>query len=184
MLAVELSRLEEARRLGLVAAVRLNGCRDLRGNGFTGTVGGEIPEHSLLRLHEGPGEDGTVPQRPSVAEDCHLTFSAQPNNHEEARNFLEPGGTVAVVFWPEDSAIALGEAGHRRRRARRQILTGRQHRRTYGQRESEERQSIRRQDSGGASRKSRKSRGEELGKPRWPWPRKRCRPTGKRANCL
>ena len=31
----------------------------------------------------------------------HLTFSAQPNNHQEARRILEQGGTVAVVFWPE-----------------------------------------------------------------------------------
>jgi hypothetical protein len=31
----------------------------------------------------------------------HLTFSAQPNNHEQSRRFLEQGGTVAAVFWPE-----------------------------------------------------------------------------------
>lgn len=28
----------------------------------------------------------------------HITYSAEPNNHEQSRRFLEQGGTEAAVF--------------------------------------------------------------------------------------
>ncbi len=102
MLTVELSLFEqEARRLGLVPAVRLNGSSDIPWERLHPELFQTFPSIQFFDYTKVPARmegfilDSTWPSN------YHLTFSAQPNNREEARDFLDHGGTVAVVFWPE-----------------------------------------------------------------------------------
>jgi hypothetical protein len=102
MLTVELSRLEEeAKRLGLVPAVRLNGSSDLPWEKLHPELFSEFPNIQFFDYTKVPARMGQFLKDPTWPKNYHLTFSAQPHNHEEARNFLDHGGTVAVVFWPE-----------------------------------------------------------------------------------
>ena len=102
MLIVELSQLEEeARRLGLIPAVRLNGSSDLPWERLHPELFSEFPNIHFFDYTKVPSRMGQFLNDPTWPKNYHLTFSAQPNNHEEARNFLDQGGTVAVVFWPE-----------------------------------------------------------------------------------
>ncbi len=102
MLTVELSRLEEeAKRLGLVPAVRLNGSSDLPWERLHPELFAEFPNIQFFDYTKVPARMERVFKDPTWPSNYYLTFSAQPNNHEEARDFLDHGGTVAVVFWPE-----------------------------------------------------------------------------------
>ena len=102
MLTVEISRLEEeARRLGLVPAVRLNGSSDLPWERLHPELFKEFPNVQFFDYTKVPARMERFLKDPTWPKNYHLTFSAQPHNHEAARNFLDQGGTVAVVFWPE-----------------------------------------------------------------------------------
>ena len=102
MLTVELSQLEEeARRLGLIPAVRLNGSSDLPWERLHPEIFREFPNIQFFDYTKVPWRMEGFILDPTWPKNYHLTFSAQPNNHEEARNFLDQGGTIAVVFWPE-----------------------------------------------------------------------------------
>jgi hypothetical protein len=102
MLTVELSRLEEeAKRLGLVPAVRLNGSSDLPWERLHPEIFKEFPNIQFFDYTKVPWRMEGFILDPTWPSNYHLTFSAQPNNREEARDFLDHGGTVAVVFWPE-----------------------------------------------------------------------------------
>lgn len=102
MLTVELSRMEEeARRLGLVPAVRLNGSSDLPWEQLHPELFKEFPDIHFFDYTKVPARMIRFLKDPTWPRNYHLTFSAQPHNHEEARSILEHGGTVAVVFWPE-----------------------------------------------------------------------------------
>ena len=102
MLTVEISRLEEeARRLGLVPAVRLNGSSDLPWERLHPELFREFPEVQFFDYTKVPARMERLLNDPTWPKNYHLTFSAQPHNHEAARKFLDQGGTVAVVFWPE-----------------------------------------------------------------------------------
>lgn len=102
MLAVELSQVEEeARRLGLVPAVRLNGSSDLPWERLHPELFSEHPDIHFFDYTKVPARMERFLNDPTWPKNYHLTFSAQPNNHKAARNFLDQGGTVAVVFWPE-----------------------------------------------------------------------------------
>jgi hypothetical protein len=102
MLTVEISRLEEeARRLGLVPAVRLNGSSDLPWERLHAEIFKEFPNVQFFDYTKAPARMERFVKDPTWPKNYHLTFSAQPNNHKDARKFLDHGGTVAVVFWPE-----------------------------------------------------------------------------------
>ncbi|MCC7086530.1 MAG: hypothetical protein IT427_16145 [Pirellulales bacterium] len=102
MLTVELSQLEEeARRLGLIPAVRLNGSSDLPWKRLHPELFAEFPNIHFFDYTKVPSRMVQFLNDPSWPKNYHLTFSAQPGNHDEAYNFLAQGGTVAVVFWPD-----------------------------------------------------------------------------------
>ena len=102
MLAVELSRLEEeARRLGLIPAVRLNGSSDLPWERLHPELFTEFPNIQFFDYTKVPARMERFLNDPTWPRNYHLTFSAQPHNHQQARHILDHGGTVAVVFWPE-----------------------------------------------------------------------------------
>jgi hypothetical protein len=110
MLAVELSQLEEeARRLGLVPAVRLNGSSDLPWEQLHPELFMEFPNIQFFDYTKVPAKMERFLNDPTWPKNYHLTFSAQPNNHEQALNFLDHGGTVAVVFWPEVPQACWGK---------------------------------------------------------------------------
>jgi hypothetical protein len=101
MLDLELSLLEQdARRLGLTPAARLNGSSDLPW---------ELLHPQLFEKHPGirffdytkvPDRMNRFLQQAHWPTNYHLTFSAQPGNHHQAQQILQQGGNVAVVFWP------------------------------------------------------------------------------------
>ncbi|MGB7734571.1 MAG: hypothetical protein WBL72_12780 [Thermoguttaceae bacterium] len=102
ILTVELSRLEEeARRLGLVPAVRLNGSSDIPWERLHPDLFKEFPNIQFFDYTKVPARMERFLKDPTWPRNYYLTFSAQPHNHDAARNFLDQGGTVAVVFWPE-----------------------------------------------------------------------------------
>ncbi len=102
MLTVELSRLEEeAKRLGLVPAVRLNGSSDIPWERLHPELFTEFPNIQFFDYTKVPARMEQFLSDPTWPRNYHLTFSAQPGNHDKAREILEHGGTVAVVFWPE-----------------------------------------------------------------------------------
>ena len=110
MLAVELSQVEEeARRLGLVPAVRLNGSSDLPWEQLHPELFAEFPNIQFFDYTKIPARMERFLNDPTWPKNYHLTFSAQPNNHEQARKFLDHGGTVAVVFWPEVPQTCWGK---------------------------------------------------------------------------
>jgi hypothetical protein len=102
MLAVELSHLEEdARRLGLIPAVRLNGSSDLPWEQLHPELFKDFSNIRFFDYTKVPARMQRFLKDPTWPRNYHLTFSAQPNNHQDSRRILENGGTVAVVFWPE-----------------------------------------------------------------------------------
>ena len=102
MLTVELSQLEkEAHRQGLIPAARLNGSSDLPWETLHPELFSEFPDIHFFDYTKVPSRMERYLNDPTWSTNYHLTFSAQQNNHEEARNVLDQGGTVAAVFWPE-----------------------------------------------------------------------------------
>jgi hypothetical protein len=89
------------RRLGLVPAVRLNGSSDLPWERLHPDLFAEFPNVQFFDYTKVPARMERFLKDPTWPKNYHLTFSAQPHNHDAARNFLDQGGTVAVVFWPE-----------------------------------------------------------------------------------
>ncbi len=94
----------EAKALGMVPAVRLNGTSDilweqLHRELFDFT---EIEFYDYTKLAPRmrqflTGRMGDQPFPPNY----HLTFSLSERNQSDAEAFLQAGGNVAVVFWPE-----------------------------------------------------------------------------------
>ena len=102
MLTVELSQLHaEARRLGLVPAVRLNGSSDISWDRLHPELFEEFSDIHFFDYTKIPARMEGFILDPNWPSNYHLTFSAQANNHVQARDFLNHGGTVAVVFWPD-----------------------------------------------------------------------------------
>jgi len=102
MLTIELSLFEQdARRLGLVPAVRLNGSSDIPWERLHPEVFQKFPNIQFFDYTKVPARMNRFLKDAAWPRNYHLTFSAQPNNHQEARRVLEHGGTVAIVFWPE-----------------------------------------------------------------------------------
>ena len=102
MLTVELSLFEqEAQRLELVPAVRLNGSSDVPWERLHSDLFQNFPNIQFFDYTKVPARMNRFLNDPAWPRNYHLTFSAQPNNHEEARNILENGGTVAIVFSPK-----------------------------------------------------------------------------------
>lgn len=102
MLTLELTLLErEARRQGLQPAVRLNGSSDLAWEDLHPEIFQRFPNIRFFDYTKNPARMDRFLQHSNWPANYHLTFSAQPNNHEQSRRFLEQGGTVAAVFWPE-----------------------------------------------------------------------------------
>ena len=102
MLTIELSLFEQdARRLGLVPAVRLNGSSDIPWERLHPEVFQKFPNIQFFDYTKVPARMNRFLKDAAWPRNYHLTFSAQPNNHEAARQILGNGGTVAVVFSPE-----------------------------------------------------------------------------------
>ena len=102
MLSLELTFLDrEARRQGLQAAARLNGSSDLPWEDLHPEIFQRFPNIHFFDYTKNPARMNRFQQRSNWPANYHLTFSAQPNNHELAHRVREHGGTVAVVFWPE-----------------------------------------------------------------------------------
>jgi len=102
MLNVELTLLEQdARRLHFRPAARLNGSSDLPWEVLHPDIFRSFREIRFFDYTKNPTRMKWFLERREWPGNYHLTFSAQPDNHHEARRILEQGGTVAVVFWPE-----------------------------------------------------------------------------------
>jgi hypothetical protein len=102
MLTLELALLEQdARRQGLQAAARLNGSSDLPWENLHPEIFQQSPNIHFFDYTKNPARMNRFLQCTNWPANYHLTFSAQPNNHEQSKRFLENGGTVAVVFSPE-----------------------------------------------------------------------------------
>ena len=102
MLTLELTFLEQdARRQGLQAAARLNGSSDLAWEELHPEIFQRFPNIHFFDYTKNPARMNRFLQRSNWPANYHLTFSAQANNHEQSQRFLEQGGTVAAVFWPE-----------------------------------------------------------------------------------
>jgi len=102
LLDVELTLLEEdAARLGFRAAARLNGSSDLPWEALHRDIFRRFPRIRFFDYTKVPQRMDGFLDRSDWPGNYHLTFSAQPNNHEQCRRILERAGTVAVVFWPE-----------------------------------------------------------------------------------
>lgn len=102
MLTLELTLLErEARRQKLQPAARLNGSSDLAWEDLHPEIFQRFPNIRFFDYTKNPARMNRFLQHSNWHANYHLTFSAQPHNHEQSRRFLEQGGTVAAVFWPE-----------------------------------------------------------------------------------
>ena len=91
----------EARRQGLQAAARLNGSSDLAWEELHPEIFQRFPNIHFFDYTKNPARMNRYLQGSNWPTNYHLTFSAQPNNHELSQRVLEQGGTVAAVFWPE-----------------------------------------------------------------------------------
>ncbi len=90
-----------AHRQGLQPAARLNGSSDLAWEDLHPEIFQRFPNIRFFDYTKNPARMNRFLQGSNWPVNYHLTFSAQPNNHEQSRRFLEQGGTVAAVFWPE-----------------------------------------------------------------------------------
>ena len=168
MLTVEISRLEEeARRLGLVPAVRLNGSSDLPWERLHPELFKEFPNVQFFDYTKVPNENGTIPQRPDVAEELPSDVFGPAPQSRSGTQVPGPRGHGSRGVLAGSSAIALGKARHRRRQARRQIpRPGRHHRRTESKGKSKARpKRLHRKDSPrkGSGEVTEVSPGDELG---------------------
>ncbi|QEG36205.1 GP88 family protein [Bythopirellula goksoeyrii] len=94
----------EAKALGLVPAVRLNGTSDipwerLHGELFTEFNDIQFYDYTKLRPRMWHFLRGRLVDQP-FPPNYHLTFSLSEKNNSDAEALLEAGGNVAVVFWP------------------------------------------------------------------------------------
>jgi hypothetical protein len=102
MLDLDLSLLEQdARRSEFLPAARLNGSSDLPWEELHPNIFSRHPEIRFFDYTKVPDRMDRYLRQRNWPKNYHLTFSAQPDNHDVARRFLHRGGTVAVVFWPE-----------------------------------------------------------------------------------
>lgn len=102
MLTLDLTLLEhDARQLGLVPAARLNGSSDLPWEQLYPDIFRRFPKIQFFDYTKIPARMNQFLERAGWPNNYYLTFSAQPHNHRQARQILQTGGTVAVVFWPE-----------------------------------------------------------------------------------
>jgi hypothetical protein len=90
----------EANRHGLTPAVRLNGTSDLAWERrhpevFATANDTQFFDYTKIPVRMKRFLAGQMPSN------YHLTFSAGDANHEQARQVLDLGGNVAIVFWPE-----------------------------------------------------------------------------------
>ena len=105
-LKVELAEhCQEAARLDLRPAVRLNATSDLPWEHLHGELFDDLPQldffdYTKILSRMDAFMDRSVNGQP-WPQNYHLTFSATSTNHEQARRVLELGRNVAVVFWPE-----------------------------------------------------------------------------------
>jgi hypothetical protein len=101
MLDLELSLLEQdARRLGLTPAARLNGSSDLPWETLHPEMFQKHPGIRFFDYTKVPDRMNRFLQQSQWPATYYLTFSAQPSNHQQAQQILQQGGTAAVVFWP------------------------------------------------------------------------------------
>ena len=96
---------QEASRLNLRPAVRLNGTSDLPWETLHPEVFSDLPQLDFFDytkvVSRMENYIGGLPNGRSWPKNYYLTFSATPNNHEQCRRVLDQGRNVAVVFWPE-----------------------------------------------------------------------------------
>lgn len=102
MLTLELTLLEhDARRKELQPAARLNGSSDVAWEDLHPEIFQRFPGIRFFDYTKNPARMNRFLQAGNWPANYHITFSAQPDNHEQSRRFLEQGGTVAAVFWPD-----------------------------------------------------------------------------------
>jgi len=96
---------QEAVRLNLRPAVRLNGTSDLPWEDLHPDLFNDFPELRFFDytkiVSRMDSFMGRSPDRKPWPENYYLTFSATPTNHDQVRRVLDHGRNVAVVFWPE-----------------------------------------------------------------------------------
>ena len=101
MLSLDLAFLDrEARSLGLHPAARLNGSSDIPWEEQSVELFRTFPQIRFFDYTKNPDRMHRFLSDRTWPANYHLTFSAAPGNHDQARNILAAGGTVAVVFWP------------------------------------------------------------------------------------
>ncbi len=96
---------EEAKCLGMIPAVRLNGTSDIPWEQLHPEIFEEFSDirfFDYTKLHSRmwkflKGHNGDKPW----PKNYHLTFSMSEENQEESLKLVGAGGNVAVVFWPE-----------------------------------------------------------------------------------
>ena len=102
-LRAELGRLEfDAKRLGSLPAVRLNGTSDIPWEVRHRELFDEFPEIQFYDYTKISGRMRRFLDSQSTGwpGNYHLTYSAERDGHTKAREVLAAGGTVAVCFWP------------------------------------------------------------------------------------
>ena len=101
MLSLDLGYLAgEARSRSLIPAARLNGSSDIAWEDCHPEIFETFPDISFLDYTKNPARMHRFLSHADWPRNYHLTFSAAPGNHDEAREILAASGTVAVVFWP------------------------------------------------------------------------------------
>ena len=109
MLGVELSRLvADAEMVGLQPAARLNGSSDLSWEGRHPDLFGDFPTVAFFDYTKVLSRMKSFLRNDNWPENYRLTFSAAPGNHTVARQVLDNGGNVALVFWPKVPASFWG----------------------------------------------------------------------------
>ena len=109
MLSVDLSRLvADARTANLRSAARLNGTSDLAWEERHPELFEDFPAVAFFDYTKVITRMKNSLRRDGWPDNYHLTFSAAPGNHTAARQILDTGGNVAVVFWPKVPATFWG----------------------------------------------------------------------------
>jgi hypothetical protein len=109
MLGVELSRLiADAEMAGLQPAARLNGSSDLSWESLHPGLFRDFPSVAFFDYTKVYTRMKAFLRDDDWPNNYHLTFSAAPGNHEMARQVLDSGGNVALVFWPKVPASFWG----------------------------------------------------------------------------
>lgn len=101
MLTVELSLFEQqARRLHLTPAVRLNGSSDLPWESLHPDIFSAFPAIQFFDYTKDVSRMRKFLNHTDWPANYYLTFSAHADNRKQSVQILEHGGTAAVVFWP------------------------------------------------------------------------------------